>query len=256
MPGMMRYQLPHLRYLAGLLALFATPCVPAQTLTFSSGNSQVRILELYTSQGCSSCPPADAWLRQWRTRPEVWRSVIPVAFHVDYWDYLGWHDVYANAAYSDRQRVYQQLGHARSVYTPGFFLAGREWRGWFQGAALDPGVSIATGELTVTLQGDILEAAYFSVGDTATPLYLMVAALGFDLHASIARGENAGRQLQHDFVVMDLQRLAGRTHTGAWRWHGEMSTLAAPFAPVRGVAFWVAGGDDPTPLQATGGWLP
>ena len=76
----------------------------AQTIT--SGPACASLLELYTSEGCSSCPPAEAWLSNLTTDARLWTDVVPVAFHVDYWDYLGWDDVFACADFSERQRDY------------------------------------------------------------------------------------------------------------------------------------------------------
>lgn len=101
---------------------------------FTSTETQVRLVELYTSEGCSSCPPADRWLSGLLTSPHLWGSIIPIAFHVSYWDYLGWHDSFALDEYSQRQRAYANLGKT-GVYTPGFFVNGQEWRGFFERSA-------------------------------------------------------------------------------------------------------------------------
>ena len=110
-----------------------TGVATAEDLEFSSGSERATILELYTSEGCSSCPPADRWLSQLKSDPGLWRDVIPLAFHVDYWDYIGWKDEFAREEYSARQRRYAWEGNANSVYTPGMFRNGTEWRGWWRG---------------------------------------------------------------------------------------------------------------------------
>ena len=114
------------------LTLIAVFSVNAQTntTTFRSTTEQTALLELYTSEGCSSCPPAEAWLSGLKESPGLWKSFVPLAFHVDYWDYLGWRDPWAARLYSDRQRAYAGRWHSESIYTPGFVLDGKEWRGW------------------------------------------------------------------------------------------------------------------------------
>ena len=79
----------------------------AQTTHISSTAEQTMLLELYTSEGCSSCPPADHWLSKFKQDSRLWRQIVPVAFHVDYWDYLGWGDRFAKAEFTQRQQHYQ-----------------------------------------------------------------------------------------------------------------------------------------------------
>ena len=101
----------------------------AESFHFQSGDGQTMLLELYTSEGCSSCPSAETWLSRLKQSPKLWQDFVPVAFHVDYWDYLGWKDPYATKAYTQHQHDYAAQWRSRSVYTPGFVLDGREWRG-------------------------------------------------------------------------------------------------------------------------------
>lgn len=89
------------------------------------------IIELYTSQGCHSCPPAQAWLSQFLDETALWQKYFPLAFHVTYWDYLGWRDVFGQRAFSQRQYDHLHQKHTQQVYTPQFVINGQEWRGWF-----------------------------------------------------------------------------------------------------------------------------
>src|SRR5437867_10582189 len=84
-------------------AIFQTAAAP---ISFQSQQNRTALLELYTSEGCSSCPPAEAWLSKLKDAPGLWRDFVPIAFHVDYWDSLGWKDPFAIKAYSERQRDY------------------------------------------------------------------------------------------------------------------------------------------------------
>ena len=102
----------------------------AEPWSISSSNTQVSLLELYTSEGCSSCPLADRWVSSLKDDPKLWKEFIPLSFHVDYWDYIGWKDRFASPAYSRRQKQYAQQGAVSTVYTPGFLNNGQEWRPW------------------------------------------------------------------------------------------------------------------------------
>src|ERR1043166_2112982 len=102
----------------------------AATTTFESGDTQTALVELFTSEGCSSCPPAEKWLSAFKSNPDLWKKTVPVAFHVDYWDHLGWTDRFAKPEFTVRQQRYAAGFGGDSVYTPGFVINGKEWRGW------------------------------------------------------------------------------------------------------------------------------
>ena len=121
------------------LCLNLPPTVWGQTdnvLVFDSGREQTIFIELFTSQGCSSCPPAEKWLNALARHPDLWNEIIPVAFHVDYWDKLGWRDSYASGSHTRRQYQYRSENRIHSVYTPCFLINGKEWRGWLSGYKL------------------------------------------------------------------------------------------------------------------------
>src|SRR5438034_11825938 len=88
--------------------------------TFESGETQSTLIELFTSEGCSSCPPAEKWLSVLKSNPDLWKKIIPVAFHVDYWDRLGSRDRLAKPEFTSRQPRYAAAWGGDSVYTPGF----------------------------------------------------------------------------------------------------------------------------------------
>ena len=223
----------------------------AQTQVFTSPETQTTLIELYTSEGCSSCPPADHWLSHWKNDPQLWKTVIPLAFHVDYWNYLGWTDRFAKSAYSARQERYASRGYARSVYTPGMFTNGREWRSWFRGRQLKSS-SHTAGTLNVTLGPQELSADFDPAQAINRPLRLNIAVEGFDIQSSIRSGENQGKVLNHDFVVLTLQTL---DENSAHRWQIPRNDLVLSQPHARAIVVWVTSDDDPTPIQATGGWL-
>ena len=239
---------PLSRSILPALALLVTTTATADVLTLNSGIKQVTLLELYTSQGCSSCPPAERWLNEYVNDDDLWTRVVPVAFHVDYWDYIGWKDVYATPDYGERQRDYARAGKARTVYTPGLFSNGREWRGWT--LRLDPRASDREpGNLAIEITDDKLQAS-FPAG--TVPLELHVALLGADLEIRIERGENRNRTLAQEFVV--LAHDAYPSQTGQWT--VTVPAVARRETGRRGLAVWVSEPGNPVPMQATGGWLP
>ena len=95
--------------------LLSTGAALAQEQRFLSGNERNQLIELYTSEGCSSCPPADRWLAQFVDHPKLWQQIIPIAFHVDYWNYLGWHDRFSLKQHSRRQERLKNSGNIASV---------------------------------------------------------------------------------------------------------------------------------------------
>jgi len=230
------------------LSLVATN---AGAVEFSSGARQVGLLELYTSEGCSSCPPAEAYLNGLKDDERLWKDIVPVAFHVDYWDYLGWQDRYARPEHRVRQEAYAAINKQNTIYTPAFFLNGRPWRrGWLE---REPATStLQSGVLRVQYQQGRISANFRSGSTTAAGLQLHVAILGLGLTSDIAAGENRGRHSRHDFVV--LQLLSAGSTDGQWQMKIRRGDLLA--AEQYALAAWVTGNDEPQPLQAVGGYLP
>ncbi|MGH8632371.1 MAG: DUF1223 domain-containing protein, partial [Burkholderiales bacterium] len=114
-----------------LMLTLATAAQAAPTCEATSASRRVALLELYTSEGCSSCPPADRFMRSLEARGFDSGKVVALAFHVDYWDSLGWRDRFAQPGFSLRQRSAADRAGARFVYTPQFLLDGRDLaRGW------------------------------------------------------------------------------------------------------------------------------
>ena len=241
-----------LRSLSLLVAV--APGAGAATLELASPAERVALLELYTSEGCSSCPPADRWLSAFRNDPRLWQRIVPVAFHVDYWNHLGWPDRFSDARYTQRQHSCERYGHLGFVYTPGFVFDGREWRGWFERRALPNSRPDKVGVLKATIDADTLTAVFEPLSKLAEPLTLNVALLAFDQSSDVKAGENRGKELHHDFVVVDWRQFPQPTTEDGLHW--TLDGLPDRF-PVNasGIALWITAGDDPTPLQATGGYL-
>ena len=220
--------------------------------TFESGETQSSLVELFTSEGCSSCPPAEKWLSGLKSNQDLWKKIIPVAFHVDYWDRLGWRDRFAKPEFTSRQQRYAAAWGGDSVYTPGFAVNGKEWRGWFGGNAV-PTTSSKIGILRVSLGDDEkLSASFIPERTQPRTLALNVALLGNDLESDVKRGENSGHKLRHDFVVLDLIKFDMANESNGWTGSVVIPMRSGDDKP-SALAAWIT--ENGTPVQATGGWL-
>ncbi len=227
------------RALAPLLACLITisyhTAASAKELVLRSGIQQNTLIELYTSQGCSSCPSADRWLGKLQHHSELWNKLIAVAFHVDYWDYIGWKDQLAQPAFSKRQRQYSREKGVTTVYTPGFLVNGKEWRNWLFNRQLPPNETTA-GELTLKIAGDVITATYQPYTPVTDALRLNVALLGVGLVADIKRGENAGKKLPQDFSVLVFkQEDSANRH-----WQTQLPSVESVNGARHAIAAWVS----------------
>jgi hypothetical protein len=176
----------------------------------------VALVELYTSQGCSSCPPADRWLSALPGQVPAERAV-PLALHVGYWDHIGWKDPFARREFNQRQRWLADLNRNRTVYTPGVFVSGREWPNWRDRTALASAISQvnlrpAAVRLALSATGAGDRLALQVDAEAIDPLRAADAVLFVALkqhgHATaVTRGENRGETLRNDHVVRDWREL-------------------------------------------------
>lgn len=242
------------RLLALLLPALASTVAHADPQRFASSADATTMVELYTSEGCSSCPPADRWLQGLIDDPGLWTRIVPLAFHVDYWDYIGWRDPYATPFHGLRQRRYAEAGALSQVYTPGFVVDGSEWRGWMAGQP--PGTPRRSpGVLTVEMIDSVRARVDFKPSDASPPpLTVTIALLGFGLESSVSTGENAGRRLRHDFVVLGLVEVPMLTDQHGANAEVVLPPLSQP-ADRLALAAWISRADNPAPLQTVGGWL-
>ncbi len=219
-------------------------------MTLESGPQRVSLLELYSSEGCSSCPPADEWINSLRQDKNLWKDFVPVVFHVDYWDYLGWKDVYASPRFSQRQRDYAASWGTDSVYTPGFVKDGHEWRRQFFGS-VPPTKKENVGRLTVEQNGENVKILFQASLELNESAWLANAAiLSFNKRSEVQRGENAGRTLSHDFVVSEHV-------SGPMKKEGEnfVADLKLAESKPEAIAVWVTRADKLEPVQAAGGYI-
>jgi len=199
--------------------------VPFLWVSSASAGERPVLVELYTSQGCSSCPPADALLLKLAARDDV----IALSLHVDYWDYIGWKDIFADPAHTARQRGYAKAGHRKMVYTPQMIINGtdhvvgnrpKDVNALIRRHQAAPG-RVA---LSVVRKGDQVQIEARATAAINTPLVVQIARVTPQRTVAIERGENAGLTLSHANVVTDLSELA--------RWNtARPLTLKTPVNP-------------------------
>lgn len=234
-----------------ILYLFLINSLFAEPLKFESGVKRNTLVELYTSEGCSSCPPAEEYLNKFTSNKMLWKTWVPIALHVDYWDYIGWRDQYATEGFGQRQSRYASLSRASTVYTPAFRVNGVSWRRGIFSRSLKKDKSSA-GNLIVVVDGKSINATYKAEKQERTKLKLNVAILGMNMVSKIERGENEGRTARHEFVAVGF----GSKVSSNSRWQMKLPALHYTKAKKYAVAIWVSKEGDPTPIQVVGGDLP
>lgn len=187
-----------------------TPTCPAATVR--SGATVPRLVELYTSEGCSSCPPADRWLSGLKGQP----GIITAAFHVDYWNGLGWPDRFSHPAYTERQKQGVGVNGSRYAYTPQVVVNGRDWRGT---ALPAPSPEPARVALTWSRGADgELKLAAEALPGAPARIGLWWARVEDGHHSRVRAGENRGATLNHDSVVRAYARLPTWEGGGRAEW--------------------------------------
>ena len=210
----------------GLLCLsLLVQAAEQHVVTAISPDYRMALLELYTSEGCSSCPPADRFLTRLKKTGVHRDEVIPLAFHVTYWDYIGWHDPYAQSVFDQRQRLIARRNASKTVYTPQFVLAGQDYRRYatFSDDVREYSQLPAILRLRLSVQADNMVQVDRRVDKQAYPfsleaspfhpsaeqilpqrIHYYVAVTENNLQSQVEAGENAGKRLRHDYVVRQL----------------------------------------------------
>jgi hypothetical protein len=195
-------------------AIMICAVTPAQAAmcNAASGSTRVALLELYTSEGCDSCPPADRWVSALPSRGFDARRVVTLAYHVDYWNYLGWKDPFAQARHTERQRHANNRIRNRTIYTPQLMLDGKDYRANLSISDFERRIAAANGEkpgaditLSMHAAAGALEASAnvkLHRNDAGAGVFLALAENR--LASQVSAGENRGKRLEHDFVVREL----------------------------------------------------
>jgi hypothetical protein len=211
-----------MRRVAGHAPMFAIAavaaaglCAPVAAATACHATSGVRVtplVELYTSEGCDSCPPAERWLSSRFPAADDDPAAIALAFHVDYWDRLGWVDRFARRAYTERQYAAMHANAAALVYTPQVLLQGHDFGWQFAGVGAFDSSRLGSADTSIAIEAipDEREVVVRVRAKAKRPGTIVdVAYVDSGLVSNIGAGENRGVRLVHDHVVRSLQR-AGR----------------------------------------------
>jgi len=221
---------------------------------------RVAVIELYTSEGCNSCPLADRWVSSLPLRGFNADRVVPLAFHVGYWDYLGWRDRFAQASFSVRQRAQADRGSARFVYTPQLLLNGADFRQPFLDSVFSERLAkvnsrVAAADLrlvqradsagvSIELESRVIEPSAHKFSET------YVALLENNLSSEVRAGENSGKVLLHDFVVREMIGPLRADSSGRLHWSGTVALQSHWKHPDLGIAAFVQDMRDGDVLQA------
>jgi hypothetical protein len=186
------------------------PTVSFAACDVKSGPKTAALVELYTSEGCSSCPPADKQLSQFPSPEYGLGQVVPLSLHVDYWDYIGWKEPFAQPKFSERQNWLVHANGHKTSFTPHFFVSGtevRDWRGDLGDELKRVTARPARANISLHVQSTgpvvVSVAASVTASGSGDPLALFVALTEDKLTSSVSAGENRGVTLSHDHVVRE-----------------------------------------------------
>lgn len=199
---------------AAVLPLLLLGCATASGESRGGSDDAPLVIELFTSQGCSSCPPADAILNKLARASSLdGRALAPLSFHVDYWDDLGWPDPYASPAWTERQREYAESLGDRRIYTPELVVAGRTGMVGSHYLRIQEAVAAAPRQqkLKATATWTAAELTVEATAPTGAAVYLAIWQDG--TKTKVPRGENAGETLAADRVVRKLVLVANAGKT-------------------------------------------
>jgi hypothetical protein len=190
-----------------LLAVLLTVAAFGPAMAGETRDKPKAVLELFTSQGCSSCPPADAMLEQMSKNPDY----IALAYHVDYWDYIGWPDTYGTKANSDRQRDYAASWGSSRIFTPQMVVNGIKGVVASRKSDVESAIDSGSLHLPVALSStdDMLEVA-IAGDDSMEPAVVWLVSFIDRADVEITRGENEGKTVAYTQIV------TGRQALGMW----------------------------------------
>ena len=223
-----------------VICLIFTSMAFSQNLKLQSNEERTNIIELYTSQGCSSCPVADEWLNELKQNPNLFKTFIPMAFHVTYWDFIGWKDTFGNVLHDNRQRYYAaRVWKKNSVYTPQFVINAKEYRQWFSNQRFPSFQKIYGGILKANINESTIELNFENKKLHKQNVYVNMAILGFDYKVQISSGENEDRELLHNFVVLNHHQQFASISNGKLRYQGLIPKVKDD-ENKKAIAIWIS----------------
>ena len=225
------------------LLAFALPAAASMCHAVSAGLTRP-LVELYTSEGCDSCPPADRWLSARFPAKDTNVGPVAIAFHVDYWDRLGWVDRFGSASFTERQYAAMRANGSTFVYTPQVLLQGRDfsWQGGHESAIDAEGRKPARATITVDVTSEkstdhVIARAQIADAALAKDARLVVAYTDSGHHSDVRAGENRGVRLSHDHVVRSLLSSTAADAAGSMTLVGDVARPAESGKSPQVVAF-------------------
>ena len=196
-----------------VVSLISPSSFAAGPCSAKSGSETAALLELYTSEGCNSCPPADKWVSSLAPNGFKANQIVPLSFHVDYWDYIGWKDRFASTEFSGRHRGLARANGSGTVYTPQIFVSGKDIRLAFSNVKLNSTlkpINTAKPRADIGLELDVSKPTMLNVYASASLAEPTDDAQGYlavyenKLMSDVKAGENRGVKLEHDYVVREI----------------------------------------------------
>jgi hypothetical protein len=228
----------------------------AEKVVAASGKERVRLVELYSSESCSSCPPADQYASRFQDRKDLWKEFVPIVFHVDYWNHLNWKDELSSNEMTRRQYALAGKSPSGGPYTPEFFVDGQEWLSWRNEKVLPSTLQKSSDKKTIELSVSDLGGGLFHVKALGlikgTTYVVRIAKLGMGIETDVNSGENSGRHLKHDFVLLEWDGKAFSSNESE-----ATFTLKKEFKRAKrlAIAAWIEESNSADAVQAVGGWL-
>ena len=219
---------------------------------YSSGVKQVEFIELFSTQSCSSCPPAQQKINSLKGQSELWKTFIPIVYHVDYWDYLGWKDPFSNNNFTIKQQKYVKHWSKSSIYTPMFVINGKEGKNLdlkslFSNKNVGNLHSIKTNEFQYSVSFDPSEKI------PSHELIIHWAILGNNILTNVKSGENSGKILTHDFLVLSEDQKNLINIDNLYRQTITVDIEKIKQFQDKSIVFWVTFKNGLDYIQATGG---
>lgn len=225
------------------------------SINMQSSAKQSILLELFTSEGCNSCPPADEWVNTFVKDDRLFKELIPVVFHVDYWDRLGWIDKFAKNKYTKRQYKYSSAWRKLSVYTPGFVLNGKEFANWRSYKSRLKLSNKNVGILKANIKNNKITINFNSKQNKNRKVFIEVSILGMNFISKVKAGENQGKIFNHNFVSVALDTYQDKIKNYSLNRTITLANFRKDNNRKYAIAIWISDAKTRKVIQAIGSWL-
>lgn len=175
----------------------------AKPFSWESGTKKAHLIELFTSESCSSCPPAEKWLNKLKSHPGLFKTIVPVEFHVNYWNHLHWKDPFSKQKYTDRQRAYASLHGTKTIFTPQILLNGKT--NLRSHSPYPKANNNKAPNLKISYYPEVFKLKLKIESNKTSEFICEAAFLGGNFSNKIPVGENSGKTLSHEFVALNLE---------------------------------------------------